>query len=112
LQARRGSRAAPGAALSTSTIYEGDGPTVFAHACKMGLEGIVSKRKDTAFLSSLSDFLLELFLSAALFLSSLSDFRLLAFLRRQPWLLQCFTNVSGKTFRPVMQPRSKMDRRI
>jgi hypothetical protein len=27
---------------------EGDGPTVFAHACKMGLEGIVSKRKDFA----------------------------------------------------------------
>jgi bifunctional non-homologous end joining protein LigD len=27
-------------------LYEGDGPTVFAHACKMGLEGIVSKRKD------------------------------------------------------------------
>jgi hypothetical protein len=25
---------------------EGDGPTVFAHACKMGLEGIVSQRKD------------------------------------------------------------------
>ncbi len=25
---------------------EGDGPTVFAHACKMGLEGIVPKRKD------------------------------------------------------------------
>jgi ATP-dependent DNA ligase len=25
---------------------EGDGPTVFAHACKMGLEGIVSKCKD------------------------------------------------------------------
>jgi bifunctional non-homologous end joining protein LigD len=24
--------------------FEGDGPTVFAHACKMGLEGIVSKR--------------------------------------------------------------------
>jgi bifunctional non-homologous end joining protein LigD len=23
---------------------EGDGPTVFAHACKLGLEGIVSKR--------------------------------------------------------------------
>ena len=23
---------------------EGDGPTVFGHACKMGLEGIVSKR--------------------------------------------------------------------
>jgi bifunctional non-homologous end joining protein LigD len=27
---------------------EGDGPTVFAHACKIGLEGIVSKRKDSA----------------------------------------------------------------
>jgi hypothetical protein len=25
---------------------EGDGPTVFSHACKVGLEGIVSKRKD------------------------------------------------------------------
>jgi bifunctional non-homologous end joining protein LigD len=24
-----------------------DGPTVFAPACKMGLEGIVSKRKDS-----------------------------------------------------------------
>jgi bifunctional non-homologous end joining protein LigD len=28
---------------------EGDGPTVFAHACKMGLEDIVSKRKDPAY---------------------------------------------------------------
>src|SRR5262249_17780645 len=27
---------------------EGDGPTVFAHACKMGLGGIVWKRKDSA----------------------------------------------------------------
>jgi bifunctional non-homologous end joining protein LigD len=26
---------------------ESDGPTIFAHACKMGLEGIVSKRKDS-----------------------------------------------------------------
>jgi len=26
---------------------EGEGPTVFAHACKMGLQGIVSKRKDS-----------------------------------------------------------------
>ncbi|RWO30700.1 MAG: DNA ligase D, partial [Mesorhizobium sp.] len=25
---------------------EGDGPTVFEHACEMGLEGIVSKRAD------------------------------------------------------------------
>jgi bifunctional non-homologous end joining protein LigD len=30
---------------------EGDGPTAFAHACKMGLEGIVSKRKDSAYRS-------------------------------------------------------------
>jgi len=30
---------------------EGDGPTVFAHACKMGLEGVVSKRKDSPYRS-------------------------------------------------------------
>ena len=28
---------------------EGDGPTDFAHACKICLEGIVSKRKDSAY---------------------------------------------------------------
>jgi bifunctional non-homologous end joining protein LigD len=33
---------------------EGDGPTVFAHACKMGLEGVVSKRKDSAYRSGRS----------------------------------------------------------
>ena len=33
---------------------EGDGRTVFAHACKMGLEGIVSKRKDSAYRSGRS----------------------------------------------------------
>jgi bifunctional non-homologous end joining protein LigD len=33
---------------------EGDGPTVFAHACKLGLEGIVSKRKDSAYSSGRS----------------------------------------------------------
>jgi bifunctional non-homologous end joining protein LigD len=33
---------------------EGDGPTVFAHACKMGLKGIVSKRKDSAYRSGRS----------------------------------------------------------
>ena len=33
---------------------EGDGPTVFAHACKMVLEGIVSKRKDPAYRSGRS----------------------------------------------------------
>jgi bifunctional non-homologous end joining protein LigD len=30
---------------------EGDGGTVFRHACKLGLEGIVSKRKDSAYRS-------------------------------------------------------------
>jgi bifunctional non-homologous end joining protein LigD len=33
---------------------EADGPTVFAHACKMGLEGIVSKRKDSTYRSGRS----------------------------------------------------------
>ncbi len=33
------------------THIEGDGPTVFAHACKMGLGGIVSKRKDSTYRS-------------------------------------------------------------
>ena len=31
--------------------FEHDGPTVFAHACKLGLEGIVSKRKDSRYRS-------------------------------------------------------------
>ena len=35
-------KAAPG--LRLNEHIEADGPTVFAHACKMGLEGIVSKR--------------------------------------------------------------------
>ena len=35
-------RTAPG--LRLNEHIEADGPTVFAHACKMGLEGIVSKR--------------------------------------------------------------------
>ena len=33
---------------------EGDGPTVFKHACKLGLEGIVSKRKDSPYRSGRS----------------------------------------------------------
>jgi hypothetical protein len=32
-----------GLSLRFNEHLEGDGPTVFAHACKMGLEGIVSK---------------------------------------------------------------------
>jgi bifunctional non-homologous end joining protein LigD len=33
---------------------EGDGEIVFRHACKLGLEGIVSKRKDSAYRSGRS----------------------------------------------------------
>src|SRR5262249_52026872 len=33
-----------GLGLRFNEHMEGDGPTVFAHACKLGLEGIVSKR--------------------------------------------------------------------
>jgi bifunctional non-homologous end joining protein LigD len=33
---------------------EGDGPTAFAHACKLGLEGIVSKRKGSTYRSGRS----------------------------------------------------------
>src|SRR5262249_22349702 len=33
---------------------QGDAPTVFAHACQLGLEGIVSKRKDSAYRSGRS----------------------------------------------------------
>jgi bifunctional non-homologous end joining protein LigD len=45
-------RAAPG--LRLNQHIEADGPTVFAHACKMGLEGIVSKRKDSPYRSGRS----------------------------------------------------------
>ena len=33
---------------------EGDGETVFRHACKLGLEGIVSKRKESPYRSGRS----------------------------------------------------------
>jgi bifunctional non-homologous end joining protein LigD len=45
-------RASPG--IRFNEHIEGDGPTVFAHACKMGLEGIVSKRKDSPYRSGRS----------------------------------------------------------
>jgi bifunctional non-homologous end joining protein LigD len=45
-------KAGPG--IRFNKHIEGDGPTVFAHACKMGLEGIVSKRKDSAYRSGRS----------------------------------------------------------
>ena len=45
-------RARPG--IRVNEHIEADGPTVFAHACKMGLEGIVSKRKDSFYRSGRS----------------------------------------------------------
>ena len=45
-------RAAPG--LRLNDHIEADGATVFAHACKMGLEGIVSKRKASTYRSGRS----------------------------------------------------------
>ena len=44
---------------------EGDGPTVFAYACRMGLEGIVSKRKDSTYRSGRSPDWLKMKNSAA-----------------------------------------------
>jgi len=43
-----------GSGIRFNEHMEGDGPTVFAHACKMGLEGIVSKRKDSPYRSGRS----------------------------------------------------------
>jgi bifunctional non-homologous end joining protein LigD len=40
-----------GLGLRFNEHLEGDGPTVFAHACKMGLEGIVSKRRASLYRS-------------------------------------------------------------
>jgi bifunctional non-homologous end joining protein LigD len=40
-------RTAPGIRFNEH-LDEEDGPLVFEHACKLGLEGIVSKRKDHA----------------------------------------------------------------
>jgi bifunctional non-homologous end joining protein LigD len=45
-------KARPG--LRLNELIGADGPTVFAHTCKMGLEGIVSKRKDSAYRSGRS----------------------------------------------------------
>jgi ATP-dependent DNA ligase len=51
--------AKPGAGLRLNEHIEADGPTVFAHACKLGLEGIVSKRKDSPYRSGGPDWLKE-----------------------------------------------------
>jgi bifunctional non-homologous end joining protein LigD len=45
-------RAAPG--LRLNEHLEADGPDVFHHACMLGLEGIVSKRKDSRYKSGRS----------------------------------------------------------
>jgi bifunctional non-homologous end joining protein LigD len=45
-------KAADGIRLSEH--IEEDGPTVFRHACKLGLEGIVSKRRDSPYPSGRS----------------------------------------------------------
>jgi ATP-dependent DNA ligase len=46
-------RAPPGLRFNEH-MDEGDGPLMFAHACKLGLEGIVSKRKDSRYRSGRS----------------------------------------------------------
>src|ERR1700738_2076174 len=46
-------RAAPGLRFNEHLDNE-DGPLVFAHACKMGLEGIVSKRQESHYRSGRS----------------------------------------------------------
>ena len=46
-------RAAPGLRLNEH-IEEEDGEAVFRHACKIGLEGIVSKRKNSLYRSGRS----------------------------------------------------------
>jgi bifunctional non-homologous end joining protein LigD len=43
-----------GLGLRFNEHLEGDGTTFFAHACKLGLEGIVSKRKDSMYRSGRS----------------------------------------------------------
>jgi ATP-dependent DNA ligase len=45
-------KAGPG--IRFNEHMEGDGETVFRHACKLGLESIVSKRKDSAYRSGRS----------------------------------------------------------
>ena len=45
-------KAGPG--IRFNEHLEGDGDIVFRHACKLGLEGIVSKRKDSVYRSGRS----------------------------------------------------------
>jgi bifunctional non-homologous end joining protein LigD len=41
-------------ALRSSEHLEGDGEAIFRHACALGLEGIVSKRRDARYRSGRS----------------------------------------------------------
>src|SRR5262249_3140841 len=50
----RGMLAKAGLGLRFNEHLEGDGPAIFAHACKLGLEGVVSKRKDSMYRSGRS----------------------------------------------------------
>ena len=43
-----------GSGIRFNEHMEGDGEAVFRHACKFGLEGIVSKRKDSRYISGRS----------------------------------------------------------
>ncbi|MFI5013917.1 MAG: DNA ligase D [Hyphomicrobiales bacterium] len=43
--------ASAGGAIAYSDHVEGHGPEAFEHACRLGLEGIVSKRRDTPYVS-------------------------------------------------------------
>jgi bifunctional non-homologous end joining protein LigD len=43
-----------GPGLQWNEHIEGDGETIFRHACKLGLQGIVSKRKDSPYRSGRS----------------------------------------------------------
>jgi bifunctional non-homologous end joining protein LigD len=50
----RSALAKAGLGLRFNEHIAGDGPTVFAHACRMGLEGIISKRKGSSYRSGRS----------------------------------------------------------
>jgi bifunctional non-homologous end joining protein LigD len=54
-----------GSGIRYNDHMEGDGETVFRHACKLGLEGIVSKRKHSAYRSGRSPDWLKMNNSAA-----------------------------------------------
>jgi ATP-dependent DNA ligase len=51
-------RATPG--LRFDEHLDDDGPIVFHHACKLGLEGIVSKRKDSRYSSGQSPYWIKI----------------------------------------------------